>query len=128
MDKPTVLIYGHYDIFPVKHIEQWESDPFQMTGRNGYVYGRGVTDDKGPILGIFFAAHELHTTVGLPVNILFIIEGEEECDSEGCADAILSNRDWWSDVDYILLSNSFWIGNSRVCFSSISSFSSSFMI
>ena len=55
---PTVTVYGHYDVFPVKRVE-WSSDPFKLIGRNGYLYGRGTSDDKGPILAILFAAADL---------------------------------------------------------------------
>jgi hypothetical protein len=57
-NKPTVTFYGHYDVFPVNN-DGWISDPFTMMGKNGYLYGRGTSDDKGPILTILFAAVEL---------------------------------------------------------------------
>ncbi|KAL6070205.1 glutamine amidotransferase subunit [Balamuthia mandrillaris] len=57
--KPTITFYGHYDVVPAKDTDGWISPPFQLTGRDGYLYGRGVTDDKGPILALLFAVKEM---------------------------------------------------------------------
>jgi acetylornithine deacetylase/succinyl-diaminopimelate desuccinylase-like protein len=80
---PTVLCYGHYDVQPVDPEELWNSPPFQGTIRDGKLYARGATDDKGQLF-IHVKAIEAHLrTVGrLPINISFIVEGEEEI---GCA-------------------------------------------
>ncbi len=80
--KPTVLVYGHYDVQPPEPLEKWHSPPFTPTVRDGRIYGRGVSDDKGPLLipvqvaGAFFAARG-----ALPLNVKFLFEGEEEVGS-----------------------------------------------
>ena len=79
---PTALIYGHYDVQPEDPVEQWLSPPFTPTVRDGRLYARGVSDDKGPMLipievaAAFFAVHGR-----LPLNVKFLIEGEEEIGS-----------------------------------------------
>ena len=78
-DKPTVLIYGHYDVQPVDPIELWNSDPFKPEVRDGYLYGRGTSDDKGQLFIHAKALESLMRSTGrLPVNVKLIIEGEEE--------------------------------------------------
>lgn len=52
---PTITIYGHYDVVPAHYTDGWETHPFNLTGKDGYLYGRGVTDDKGPIVATVFA-------------------------------------------------------------------------
>ncbi len=81
-DRPTVLIYGHYDVQPPEPLEQWRTPPFEPVVRGGKLFGRGASDNKGQ----FFAhvkAVETYLRLGLPlpVNILFLIEGEEEIGS-----------------------------------------------
>jgi acetylornithine deacetylase/succinyl-diaminopimelate desuccinylase-like protein len=78
-DKPTILIYGHYDVQPVDPIDLWHSDPFQADVRDDYLYARGASDDKGQTF-IHIKALEsyLKTTGRLPVNVKVIVEGEEE--------------------------------------------------
>ena len=79
---PTLLVYGHYDVQPPDPIEAWTSPPFAPEVRDGRIYGRGVSDDKGPVLIAIAAAEAcLGTTGRLPVNLRFLIEGEEESGS-----------------------------------------------
>ena len=79
---PTVLIYGHYDVQPPDPYEEWESPPFEPTRRNGNVYARGATDDKGQMLTHIKSVQSWMQTAGnLPLNIKFLIEGEEEVGS-----------------------------------------------
>jgi acetylornithine deacetylase/succinyl-diaminopimelate desuccinylase-like protein len=75
--KPTVVVYGHYDVQPASP-HGWICDPWDSTSVNGYMYGRGVTDDKGPILATIFAIQELMEDDELPVNVVFAYEGEQE--------------------------------------------------
>jgi acetylornithine deacetylase/succinyl-diaminopimelate desuccinylase-like protein len=76
---PTVLVYGHYDVQPVDDGEkQWKSDPFEPVIRDGNLYARGATDDKGQTLTQVKAVQSLIVTGQMPVNIKFILEGEEE--------------------------------------------------
>ena len=78
-DKPTVLIYGHYDVQPVDPIELWHSGPFQAEVRDSYLYARGSSDDKGQTFVHVKALESfLKTTGKLPVNVKLIVEGEEE--------------------------------------------------
>src|SRR5574341_1883668 len=75
----TLLIYNHYDVQPPEPLELWESPPFEPALRDGKLYGRGVSDDKGHIVSRLHAIDALLEDDGeLPCNIKFIIEGEEE--------------------------------------------------
>ena len=76
---PTVLIYGHYDVMPVDPISEWKSDPFKPEIRDGRVYARGASDDKGEIMAMILAAQEVIAEDGaLPLNVIYLLEGEEE--------------------------------------------------
>ena len=82
--RPTVLVYGHYDVQPVEPLDQWISPPFEPTKRSGNIYARGATDDKGQMLTHVLAARAWLKTRGkLPVQLKFVIEGEEEVGSKG---------------------------------------------
>jgi acetylornithine deacetylase/succinyl-diaminopimelate desuccinylase-like protein len=81
--KPTVLLYGHYDVQPVDPIKQWNSKPFEPVVRNDNIYARGAVDDKGQIYGLLKALEALMRAYhGLPVNVRVLIEGEEEAGGE----------------------------------------------
>ncbi|KIY71497.1 Zn-dependent exopeptidase [Cylindrobasidium torrendii FP15055 ss-10] len=112
--KPRILFYGHYDVMAAAP-ENWDSDPFVLTGRNGYFYGRGVTDDKGPVLATAFGAANLLLKRQLGVDVVFLIEGEEETGSHGFADAVKAHKDAIGQIDAILVSNSNWITDSHPC-------------
>jgi acetylornithine deacetylase/succinyl-diaminopimelate desuccinylase-like protein len=92
--KKTVLIYGHYDVQPVDPISLWRNDPFEPVVENGFVIARGATDNKGqticPILG---AEAALKTRGELPVNLIFLIEGEEEIGSPNLGKFLESRRE-----------------------------------
>lgn len=80
--KPTVLIYGHYDVQPVDPLNLWETPPFEPTIRDGKLYARGATDDKGQLfLHVKAVEALLNQENALPVNVKFCIEGEEEISS-----------------------------------------------
>ena len=93
-DRPTVLIYGHYDVQPVDPESEWDTPPFEPTIRDGRVYCRGATDNKGQnfahILGV---EEELRENGELPVNVIFLIEGEEEIGSKHLPAFLEQNRD-----------------------------------
>ena len=93
-EKPTVLFYGHYDIQPVDPLELWTTGPFEPTIRNGELYARGAADDKGPVW-MHFKAVEAHLKArgSLPVNLKFLIEGEEEIGSTHLDEFIQNHRD-----------------------------------
>jgi acetylornithine deacetylase/succinyl-diaminopimelate desuccinylase-like protein len=77
-DAPTVLAYGHFDVQPPAPLELWESPPFEATIRDEWLYGRGVADDKGQLFLLLKAAELLARDGGLPVNLRFACDGEEE--------------------------------------------------
>ncbi len=78
--KPTVLCYGHYDVQPVDPVDEWISPPFQPTVRDGKLYARGAVDDKGQVFALLKAYQSVLGKDGKPpLNVHFIIEGEEEC-------------------------------------------------
>lgn len=80
--KRTVLVYGHYDVQPPDPLEKWQSPPWTPTLRNGRLYARGVSDDKGPMLIPIAVAEAFFATTGcLPVNLKLVFEGEEEIGS-----------------------------------------------
>lgn len=81
-DKPTILIYGHYDVQPVDPVELWESDPFEPTERDGKIYARGSSDMKMNLLAILQGIEAIaHTKGSLPINLILLLEGEEEIGS-----------------------------------------------
>ena len=75
---PTVLAYGHFDVQPPEPLEAWESDPFAATVRDGWLHGRGATDDKGQFFMLLRAVADLAAAGELPVNVLVLGDGEEE--------------------------------------------------
>jgi acetylornithine deacetylase/succinyl-diaminopimelate desuccinylase-like protein len=90
----TLLIYNHYDVQPPEPLELWETPPFEPSLRNGKLYGRGVSDDKGHIVSRLFAIDSILATDGeLPCNIKFIIEGEEETASVNLFEFIDENKE-----------------------------------
>lgn len=92
--KSTVLIYGHYDVQPPEPLAEWLSPPFEPTVRDGKLFGRGAGDNKGQIFAQIAAARAwLETTGGLPVNVKFLIEGEEETGSPHLLSFVQANRD-----------------------------------
>jgi acetylornithine deacetylase/succinyl-diaminopimelate desuccinylase-like protein len=90
--RPTVLVYGHYDVQPVDPVDLWETGPFEPTVRKGEIYARGSADDKGQVM-IHFKSAEAFKEAGrpLPVNLKYLIEGEEEIGSPNLDDFIERN-------------------------------------
>jgi acetylornithine deacetylase/succinyl-diaminopimelate desuccinylase-like protein len=115
---PTVLVYGHYDVQPVDPLNLWDSPPFEPAIKNGEIYARGAADDKGQVY-IHFAAVEAHLKKQgkLPVNVKFLIEGEEEVGSENLDKFIEANKDLLKS-DVVLISDSpmFDRGVPSICF------------
>ena len=90
--KPTVLCYGHYDVQPADPLELWETPPFEPTVRNGNLYARGTADDKGQMYSHIKAIEALRAVDGtLPVNVKFLIEGEEEVGGVSVAEYVAKN-------------------------------------
>jgi acetylornithine deacetylase/succinyl-diaminopimelate desuccinylase-like protein len=92
--KPTVLVYGHYDVVPASMADGWVTDPFEPVVKDGRVYARGATDDKGQLF-IHVKALEsyLKTSGSAPVNVKFLLEGEEEVSSPNLAPFIREHLD-----------------------------------
>jgi acetylornithine deacetylase/succinyl-diaminopimelate desuccinylase-like protein len=104
--KPTLLIYGHYDVQPPEPLEPWLSLPFEPTVRDGNLYARGATDDKGQMFTHLKAAEAWLKTVGkLPVNVKFLIEGEEEVGGANLEDYVGHHADRLA-CDYAVISDS----------------------
>jgi acetylornithine deacetylase/succinyl-diaminopimelate desuccinylase-like protein len=103
---PTVLFYGHYDVQPVDPLNLWTSPPFDATVRDGEIYARGSADDKGQVF-MHFKAVEAHMKQNgrLPVNMKFLIEGEEEVGSANLDDFIRAHKDLL-DADVVVISDS----------------------
>lgn len=114
--KPTrVLWYAHYDVVEVSARNSWNTDPFHLTARDGNLYARGVSDNKGPILAAMYAVAELHRKNELSCDVVFVIEGEEECGSIGFQDVITKNKDLIGPIDWVMLSNSYWLDDETPC-------------
>src|SRR5215831_18644742 len=103
---PTMLFYGHYDVQPVDPIDLWESPPFEATIRDGEIYARGAADDKGQVF-MHLKAVEAHLRQNgrLPVNMKFILEGEEEVGSENLDDFVRAHKDLLK-ADVVVISDS----------------------
>lgn len=114
--KKTVAVYGHLDVQPALKEDGWDSEPFELTLRDGKLYGRGSSDDKGPVLG-WLNAIEAYQKLGIdvPVNIKFVFEGMEESGSEGLDDLLMARKDWFKDVDYVCISDNYWLGTTHPC-------------
>jgi acetylornithine deacetylase/succinyl-diaminopimelate desuccinylase-like protein len=90
----TLLIYNHYDVQPPEPLDLWESPPFEPTLRDGKLFARGVSDDKGHLVSRLFAIDSLLAVDGgLPCNVKFIVEGEEEVSSIHLKDFVLTHLD-----------------------------------
>jgi len=100
---PTVLSYGHYDVQDAGPLDAWESPPFEPTERDGRLYARGAADDKGNFLPLLHVACELARAGELPVNVRFMVEGEEEIGSLGLIRHLQEER---PDVDAAIIFDS----------------------
>src|SRR6266566_9194242 len=117
-DAPTILFYGHYDVQPVDPLELWESPPFDATIRDGEIYARGSADDKGQVF-MHFKAVEAHLKQNgrLPVNMKFMIEGEEEVGSVHLDDFVRAHKhELKADVVVISDSGMFARGVPSMCY------------
>ena len=111
-----LLFYGHYDVVAaVEGPSKWIDNPFHMQGRDGYVYGRGVSDNKGPILAAIYAVADLIKQHELDNDILFLIEGEEECGSRGFEAIVRKHKAKLGAIQWILVANSYWLSDDFPC-------------
>ncbi|EAQ85317.1 hypothetical protein CHGG_09331 [Chaetomium globosum CBS 148.51] len=114
--RKRILFYGHYDVVPADMKgDNWQTDPFKLEGRDGYLYGRGVSDNKGPIIAAIYAVSDLLQAKVLDSDIIFVIEGEEESGSRGFQDTIQAHKDLIGNIDYVLLANSYWLDDEVPC-------------
>ncbi|MFO0820982.1 MAG: dipeptidase [Pirellulales bacterium] len=108
---PVVLVYGHYDVQPPDPLDQWISPPFTPTKRDGNVYARGATDDKGQMLTHVKSAQAwLATRRQLPVQLKFVIEGEEEVGSKGLQSYLASEAAEHLACDVVVVSDTSQFG------------------
>lgn len=92
-DAPTILVYGHYDVQPVDPIDEWLNEPFVPDIRGENIFARGATDMKAQLIGFLNAAEAIIKTSELPVNLKFMLEGEEEVGSSNLEAFIVANKD-----------------------------------
>ncbi|HBQ60377.1 MAG TPA: dipeptidase [Balneolaceae bacterium] len=112
-DKPTVLIYGHYDVQPSDPDELWDTPPFEPTIKDGLIYARGASDDKGQAF-THVKAVESYKKTGqeLPVNVKFILEGEEEIGSPNLVPFLEEHKDLL-ECDMVLISDTAMFGEDQ---------------
>jgi acetylornithine deacetylase/succinyl-diaminopimelate desuccinylase-like protein len=104
--QPTVMIYGHYDVQPPDPLDEWQSPPFEPTIRDGNLYARGSSDDKGQLYVHLKAVEMLmRERGGLPINVRFLIEGEEEVGGKGIEDYVKTHPEKLK-CDAVLISDS----------------------
>eukprot|EP00094_Tigriopus_californicus_P004222 TCALIF_04069-PA protein Name:"Similar to CNDP2 Cytosolic non-specific dipeptidase (Bos taurus)" AED:0.10 eAED:0.10 QI:464/0.8/0.83/1/1/1/6/123/500 len=116
--KKTVLLYGHLDVQPALKEDGWDFEPFVLTRDGGKLYGRGASDDKGPVLGWLHAIQAYQALkMDLPVNLKFCFEGMEESGSEGLDDLLAKRKDtdFMQKVDYVCISDNYWLGKEKPC-------------
>jgi acetylornithine deacetylase/succinyl-diaminopimelate desuccinylase-like protein len=107
---PTVLVYGHYDVQPADPYELWESEPFNPVIKNGKIVARGSADDKGQMYIHIKAFEMMMKNGGVPCNVKFMIEGEEEVGSENLEIFIAENKEKLKS-DVIVISDTSMIAN-----------------
>ncbi len=101
--RPTLLIYGHYDVQPPDPLDEWKTPPFQPAARDGRLYARGAADDKGQLYCLLKAYEAVRGPDGNPpLNVRFLVEGEEECGGQVIHD-LLQNEPWRTEVDAVLV-------------------------
>ncbi len=98
----TILFYGHYDVQPVEPLDQWETPPFEPIVKDGRIYGRGTADNKGQFLAHIFAIRSYLKEHGeIPVNIKFVLDGEEEAGSPSMEQFVRDNLSILSGTDVV---------------------------
>src|SRR6476469_7861834 len=107
--KPTVLVYGHYDVQPPEPLELWHSGPFEPVIKDGKVYARGSADDKGQFYMHVKAMEIMTKTNSMETNMKFLIEGEEEVGSHNIGKFVAKNKDLLK-ADVIWISDSSMLG------------------
>ncbi|KZC12090.1 PREDICTED: cytosolic non-specific dipeptidase [Dufourea novaeangliae] len=115
--KKTVLLYGHLDVQPALKEDGWNTEPFTLVEKDEKLYGRGSSDDKGPVLCWIHALQAYKAIgIGFPVNLKFVFEGMEESGSEGLDDLLWARKDTFlQGVDYVCISDNYWLGTTKPC-------------
>ncbi|KAF5308310.1 hypothetical protein FQR65_LT06304 [Abscondita terminalis] len=115
--KHTVCIYGHLDVQPALIEDGWDTKPFVLTEKNDKLYGRGSSDDKGPVLCWLHAIEAYQAlNIDIPVNIKFVFEAMEESGSEGLEELLLKEKEsFLKDIDYVCISDNYWLGTEKPC-------------
>lgn len=103
-DAPTLAIYAHYDVQPPDPLAEWQTPPFEADVRDGVVYARGATDDKGPLVAALRAAEYAFRAGGPPVNLRFLLEGEEEITGPSLGQYLRANGER-VPMDYLLIAD-----------------------
>ncbi|GAB1301912.1 Beta-Ala-His dipeptidase [Apodemus speciosus] len=113
--KPTVCFYGHLDVQPAQKDDGWLTHPYTLTEVDGKLYGRGATDNKGPVLAWINAMSTFRALQqDLPVNIKFVLEGMEEAGSVALEELVRREKDhFFSGVDYIVISDNLWLSQRK---------------
>lgn len=116
-NKQTILLYGHLDVQPALVEDGWDTNPFELTEKNGKLYGRGSSDDKGPVLGWVHAIQTYQALkIPLPVNLKFCFEGMEESGSQGLDQLLWSEKDkFLANTDHVCISDTYWLGTEKPC-------------
>lgn len=104
--KMRVLCYGHYDVQPVDPVDKWETPPFESVVKNGKIWGRGTADNKGPTSCVIGGLMNfLSKNPDAPIDVAFMLEGEEEIGSPSMTDFIKEHSDFISGYDFVMLSD-----------------------
>ncbi|KAI5278392.1 Beta-Ala-His Dipeptidase [Manis pentadactyla] len=113
--KPTVCFYGHLDVQPARPEDGWLTDPYELTEVDGKLYGRGATDNKGPVLAWINAVSTFRALEeDLPVNTKLILEGMEEAGSIALEELVQKEKDrFFAGVDYIVISDNLWLSRRK---------------
>lgn len=115
--KKTVCVYGHLDVQPALKEDGWDTEPFELIEKDGKLFGRGSTDDKGPVIGWVHAIEAFQKTgQDIPINIKFVFEGMEESGSEGLEELLKAQKDkFLKGTDYVCISDNYWLGKNKPC-------------
>ncbi|XP_018016446.1 cytosolic non-specific dipeptidase isoform X2 [Hyalella azteca] len=115
--KKTLCVYGHLDVQPALKEDGWDTEPFELIEKDGKLYGRGSTDDKGPVIGWVHAIEAFQKTgATLPINIKFVLEGMEESGSEGLEELLVAEKDkFLAGTDFVCISDNYWLGKKKPC-------------
>ena len=100
-DKPTILVYGHYDVQPADPLELWKSDPFEPTIKGNLLFARGSSDMKGQMMIVLSAIKSIISSGSLPVNLKFMFEGEEEIGSPSILSFLTDHKELFKS-DFVL--------------------------